>query len=370
MQAFAKSSLTAMKVRQGGRFTAYQITLIKAITPFGGLRAPYRDNSFNLGESCHKQGVGASRARDQPVSLMAIRFDRPVSSSARFARRFGAFAFVLWVAVLVAHRFGGLATPYLVLLLLVATGFALLAALLALIGLRSLWVSGAEGGLDALKAIIFAAAPLALGGLAAERYFTLPPIYDVSTDLVSAPEWLAPPHADQIWMKRSTEISGTDREKQLIAYPELTGRRYEGAMDRVLDAVKKVARQNGITITRTQGDSDPARDLEDAPAKPRVDSDAVAEAPDQVPVPTPRPFDDDVAKLIRGANGVTVQGEKRTLVLGLRFDIVIRLREEAETTFVDVRVASRYGQQDLGFSAGIADAFLEALDAELLGIAG
>lgn len=302
---------------------------------------------------------------------MAIRFDRPVSSSARFARRFGAFALVLWAAVLLAHRFGGLATPYMVLLVLVSTGFALLAFLLAFAGLRSLWISGAEGGLDAMKAIIFAAAPLAFGGLAAERYFTLPAIYDVSTDLVSAPEWLSPPHADQIWMKRSIEIAGTDREKQLEAYPELTGRRYEGAIDRVLDAVKKVARQNGITITKSKGESEPARDLEDAPAKPpQPNGDAVAEAPDQVPVPTPRPFEDDVAKLIRGANGVTLQGERRTLILGLRFDIVIRLREEAETTFVDIRVASRYGQNDLGFSAGIADQFLEALDVELLGIAG
>ena len=240
---------------------------------------------------------------------MAIRFDRPVSSSARFARRFGAFALVLWVAVLAAHRFGGLATPYMVLLVLLATGCAALAFLLALVGLRSLWLTGAEGGLDALKAIIFAAAPLVFGGLAVERYVTLPQIYDVSTDLVSAPEWLSAPHADQIWMKRSPEVSGTDREKQLEAYPELTGRRYEGAIDRVLEAVRKVARQNGIVITKTDDDSDPIRDLEDTPAKPPAPGagDADAEAPDQVPVPTPRPFDDDVAKLIRGANGVTLQ---------------------------------------------------------------
>lgn len=305
---------------------------------------------------------------------MAIRFDRPVSSSARFARRFGAFALVLWVAVLAAHRFGGLATPYMVLLVLVATGFAFLAVLLALVGLRSLWLSGAEGGLDALKALIFAAAPLAFGGLAVERYVTLPQIYDVSTDLVSAPDWLSPPHADQIWMKRGPEVTGTDREKQLEAYPELTGRRYEGAIDRVLEAVKKVARQNGIVITRTSDSGDPVRDLEDNPAKPPVPAsgggDAVAEAPDQVPVPTPRPYDDDVAKLIRGATGVTLQGEDKTLILGLRFDVVIRLREEAETTFVDIRVASRYGPHDLGFSAALADQFLEALDSELLGIAG
>ncbi|MBX5172605.1 DUF1499 domain-containing protein [Rhizobium sp. NZLR1b] len=301
---------------------------------------------------------------------MAIRFDRPVSNAARFSRLLGAFSLVLALAVLVAHRFGGLATPYLVLLLIAAAGGALLAALLAVVGLRSLWMTGAEGGLAALAALIYAAFPLALGAFATEHYLTLPDIYDVSTDPVSVPDWLSPPKADQIWLKRNP-VMPEDREKQMTAYPELTGRRYEGALDRVLEAVRKVAKLRGFTIIRTTGDTEPDRDPEDRPAKPEPSDDAaIADAPDIVPVPTPRPYDDDVAKLIRGANGVTLQATNRTLILGLRFDILIRLREEAETTFVDIRVASRYGQHDLGFSADIAGDYLKALDSELLGIAG
>jgi hypothetical protein len=301
---------------------------------------------------------------------MTIRFDRPVSSAARFSRRFGAFALVLAVAVLVAHRFGGLATPYLVLLLLVSAGLALFGVLLAAIGLRSLWMTGAEGGFNALAALIYAILPLSIAGFAAERYVMLPAIYDVSTDPVSPPDWLSPPVADQIWLPR-TAVTPQDREKQLVAYPELTGRRYEGAIDRVLEAVRKVAKFNGITIVLSDGDTEPGRDLEDRPAgrQPAPDE-AVGDEPDFVPVPTPRPYDDDIARLIRRANGVTLQGRTRTLVLGLDFDILIRLREEAETTFVDVRVASPYGQHDLGFSADIAENYLKALDAELLGIAG
>ncbi|TAU87746.1 DUF1499 domain-containing protein [Rhizobium leguminosarum] len=302
---------------------------------------------------------------------MAIRFDRPVSNAARFSRLLAAFSLVLALAVMIAHRFGGLATPYLVLLLIAAAGGALLSVMLAAVGLRSLWMTGAEGGLAALAALIFAAFPLGLGAYATERYMTRPDIYDVSTDLVTAPDWLSPPHSDQIWLKRNVLVTPEDREKQLAAYPELTGRRYEGALDRVLEAVRKVAKMSGITITKSSGDTEPDRDAEDKPVKPPVPGDdAVADAPDIVPVPTPRPYDDDVAKLIRGVNGVTLQGTTRTLILGLRFDIIIRLREEAETTFVDIRVASRYGQHDLGFSAEIAGDYLKALDAELLGIAG
>ncbi|TAX70913.1 DUF1499 domain-containing protein [Rhizobium leguminosarum] len=302
---------------------------------------------------------------------MAIRFDRPVSNAARFSRLLAAFSLVLALAVMIAHRFGGLATPYLVLLLIAAAGGALLSAMLSAVGLRSLWMTGAEGGLAALAALIFAAFPLGLGAYATERYMTRPDIYDVSTDPVSAPDWLSPPHSDQIWLKRNVQVTPEDREKQLAAYPELTGRRYEGALDRVLEAVRKVAKMSGITITKSSGDTEPDRDAEDRPVKPPAPGDdAVADAPDTIPVPTPRPYDDDVAKLIRGVNGVTLQGTTRTLILGLRFDIIIRLREEAETTFVDIRVASRYGQHDLGFSAEIAGDYLKALDAELLGIAG
>lgn len=67
---------------------------------------------------------------------------------------------------------------------------------------------------------------------------------------------------------------------------------------------------------------------------------------------------------------MTLQGETRTKIIGLPLDVVIRLHEEAETTLVDIRVASRYGAHDLGVSAGVAEAYLKALDAELLGIAG
>jgi len=46
----------------------------------------------------------------------------------------------------------------------------------------------------------------------------------------------------------------------------------------------------------------------------------------------------------------------------------LRLREETETTLVDIRVASRFGPHDLGTSASLAEAYLLALDAEMLGI--
>lgn len=312
------------------------------------------------------------RRADEP--LMTIRFDRPVSHAAHASRLVAAFALVLCVLVLLGHRFGPLETPYFVLFLLISAAIAAIAVVLSSIGFVQLWQRGAEGGVSAFKALVYAALPLALVGYGMERYVTSPDIHDVSTDLADAPAWLVSPHAAQIWLSHD-EVSTRDRQMQADAYPALTGRRYEGAMDRVLEAARAVARDNGIRITKVDGASNTEPDVDTKRtrrAKPRpADESAVTDAPDIVPIPTPRPAtEDEVASLIQQNLDVTLQGEKRTAILGLRFDVVIRLREEAETTLVDIRVASRYGPHDLGLSAGIAEAYLKALDAELLGISG
>ena len=87
-----------------------------------------------------------------------------------------------------------------------------------------------------------------------------------------------------------------------------------------------------------------------------------------VPVPMARPVEAPQPTFFNGSGVVLMQGEKRTRIWGLRFDILIRLKEEAETTIVDVRVASRYGPHDLGMGAAIAEAYLDALDAEMQGL--
>ena len=301
---------------------------------------------------------------------MSIRFDRPMSHAAHVSRLVAAFALVLTITTMLAHRFGPLATPYMVLFLLIAAALAAFGVILAVTGLVQLWQTGAEGGIPAFKALVYASLPLFLVGFSAVRYETLPKIYDVSTDIIDAPQWLSAPHADQIWLRHDGLITASNRAEQEDAYPALNGRRYEGGMDRVVEAVRLVAKQNGIRIVRTDGAAAGGPDVDQKHVKKQDSTAAVTDAPDFIPVPTPRPLNDEVATLIKGNTDVSLQGEKRTLILGLRFDVLIRLREESETTLVDIRVASRYGPHDLGMSATIAESYLKALDAELLGIAG
>lgn len=321
---------------------------------------------------------------------MIVRYVRPISRSAYAARRIALAAVSLFALAVIGHRFGPLRTPDMLAILLLSAAIAAVAVLLALIGLARLWQKGAEGGIAAAKALVYAAVPLAVVATGAVAYLSRPAIYEVATDVEDPPAFLAPPDYDQKWLVRQATMSAADRRAQLAAYPGLTGRRYEGALDRVLLGVEAAALSARMSIRQREGTELIAMEEPPRPeptAGPQdVPPDGELALPGVVPVPQPRPLVpgepsplDAPAGNLNGnlesdalAQGgdVLLQGETRTLILGLPFDVTIRLSEDAETTSVDVRVASRYGSHDLGLSAEIAEDFLDRLDAELLGIAG
>ena len=303
---------------------------------------------------------------------MTVRFVRPFSVAAYLSRYLGLAALALFLVAAGIHRFGPLTTPDLVGLLIIAAGIALVAVLLALIGLERLWTTGARGGLSALAALLLSALPLGVVGYGTFLYWQQPKIYDISTDLTDVPEWLVTPAANQQWLVRPVVVTKADRDAQMEAYASLAGRRYEGAIDRIYAAAKKMAAARSIRITHTKG----VIGAEDAPSvgvppqdrtQPTEDA-PVEDLPSIVPVPMARPAEAPQPTFFNGSGVVLMQGETRTRVWGLRFDILIRLKEEAETTIVDVRVASRYGPHDLGMGAAIAEAYLDALDAEMQGL--
>ncbi|RKE85749.1 DUF1499 domain-containing protein [Rhizobium sp. AG855] len=317
---------------------------------------------------------------------MIVRYDRPVSRSAFLARRLALFALVMVLLVIVAHRFGFLKTPDFVALVLVAALPAAFAVPLALIGLMRLWQIGALGGIAAVQALAYAALPLALPGYGYFLYESRPMLTEVSTDLNDRPAWVSVPEADQQFLPRPP-LSVVASTLQAEHYPGLNGRRYEGAIDRVYEAVRKVAVANGLVVTASRGEAEALPDLQLRPAEDGTTATPPASAstgtppaeealPESGPLPMPRP--DAISALIAAAEAGPAEpdGEARlqlatkTFLLGLPFDAVVRLKEEAEMTLVDIRVAARYGPHDLGFSDEIAEGFLHALDAELLGIAG
>ena len=301
---------------------------------------------------------------------MTVRYVRPVSHSAYAARRIGLAALVLFLLAALAHRFGPLRLPDFLALLLLSAALAAVAVPLALIGLQRLWQKGAEGGIAAAKGLAYSAVPLAVVVTGVLSYSRLPALYEITTDLADPPPFLRLSDADQQWLPRPASLTPADRRSQIEAYPGLAGRSYEGALDRVFEGVQAAAASARIAIVLREGTElmEPeALPQEPAPAE---EGDALSGSLDMVPVPLPRPELSLVGPVFDPSGDVLLQGETRTLFFGLPFDVVIRLREDVETTSVDIRVASRYGPHDLGIGAAIARDFLSRLDTELLGIAG
>lgn len=328
-----------------------------------------------------------------------ITYERPISYAARWARHVARLAFAMFVLSLAAHRFGSLSSTLFVTLVLVSAGLALVAVILSVIGFVRLWQVAAVGGIASTMALLYAALPLAAAGLALVQVVEKPAITDVSTDLATPPPFIRDRPIETGWLTPAAPVVA-DRQAQARAYPALTGRRYDGALDRVLTGVRTVADQSGIAIVAEEGLENAEPDFEDLalraepPADPQRDALAkspgkgtgkttgrpagkagrdptAARDPGPVPIPLSRPKL-EVAPMPPGrkAGDILLQGESRSRIAGFRFDLVIRLREESETTFVDIRVASRLGRHDLGLDAAAAERFLHALDAELLGIAG
>lgn len=296
---------------------------------------------------------------------MPVRYERPVSHSAYSARRLAFYSLLFFIVAAVLHRFGSFETPLFLAVAAVAAAVAFVATLMALVGFAMLWRHGARGGGASAQAILAALPLLGSAAWMAWNYAQTPPIYDVTTDLMHAPEWLQAEDVDQSWLGARLPPGPADRLLQQASYPGLTGRRYEGGLDRVYAAARQVALDLGVRIVAEKGG--PSDDLRALPAdRP---NEPAAEAPDVVPVPEPRP---DLEAYLAAAQpqDAFIQGAHRTLVFGFRQNIVIRLHEEEETTLVDVRVAARYGRHDLGGGAELISAYLKALDAALLGLVG
>lgn len=322
---------------------------------------------------------------------MKIRYERPVSHAASWAKRFGLFALTLLVVAAAMHRFGVLQSDIFATVFVLSGALAGLAFLLAVIGLIRLWMVGAKGGRASARGMIYSVLVLVPVCIALYRGYTLPQLHDISTDTADVPAFLEPVDHRLVWLPL---IGRSDKQYagQAAAYPQVTGRRYEGAVDRVLEAVYLVAENNGIRITDAKlpeeavvnGEAAPEDDGS-SPSVTEVVSEAteVAEEPDEPVAPDETVTSDEpetpgslpleggevlVEPVVVVPVQILLQGETRTLLFGFESDISIRLSEEAETTFVDMRSVSRFGPHDLGANAQIIAAFLAALDAELLGI--
>lgn len=262
-----------------------------------------------------------SNTRAEAVALhMTGMAERRPSRAAKWARRLAAFAAMLFVVAGLGHRYGLVETVAFFWLLGIVAALAIAALCAAAAGFVGLWKRGDKGGRSATFAAVLALLVLAPFLVSAWQFVSYPALTDVSTDLTDPPRMPLAARDRTGLMNRILFPTAADSETQLRAYPGATGRRYEAAPDRVLEAVLAEAALRGWEVR----------------GAPVVPGDGTE---------------------------LTIEAVAYTLLLGFPVDVAVRLTDEGTSTYVDMRAVSRYGRHDLGDNARRVTGFLTALDA-------
>ncbi len=225
------------------------------------------------------------------------------------------FAAVLLLVSGLAFRYRLFSAEEFMWLLGTVAAVAALAFLIGLKGFADVWRQGRDGARPLALAgllLAFALTPFASFAVAFVR---TPALADVATDPSDPPVFqgeAAPLHPEL----------PENAEAIAAAYPDLGGRSYRAAPEQVVDAVETLMRMRGWEPIARFG------------------------RPDE--------------------GGMQVEGVATTLLLRFEMDVAARIADDGDSTFVDLRSASRFGQHDMGANAELVRRFLADLDAEML----
>ena len=248
--------------------------------------------------------------------------DEPNSKLAVWSRRLALFSVAATLIAIIIVRAGlievlpGIAT------LGGALAFAVLAILLALGSFVTIWRLGLGGLGYSVTAIFIGAALLGYPAYLGYKAYTLPPIYDISTDV------LDPPAFDAVRRLRSRATNPAQyaglyaAEQQREAYPDVAPLELSVPAKQAYDhALAMVNKRRWLVLDARE--------------------------------PQPNRRDG------------RIEAVARTAIMGFRDDVVIRIRGVDESSRVDVRSSSRYGSHDLGSNASRITAFLESLELDI-----
>ena len=258
---------------------------------------------------------------------MANWFDSRRSRSAAWSARLSRFTVPVLIITVLGHRFDLIDTPSGLALLAACWAGAAMALLLAVNALRAIWRLGLTGMREALTGVL-----LSVPVLAIPIYFVVllgqyPRLNDIATDTIDPPRFEA---AATLRATGANPVSYPGEEaarRQIAAYPELRPFRASVSLAEAYDAVHSVVQDRGWRI--------------------------IAEEP---------PAED--------ATSARIEAVARTLLMGFKDDVVIRIRMQDVGVRVDIRSASRYGLHDFGTNARRIQAFLFALREEIAPTAG
>jgi uncharacterized protein (DUF1499 family) len=243
-------------------------------------------------------------------------FDVPMSRLAAWSGRLAWFALAVAVFSIIIVRSGLLEIGPALATFAAALIFAGLAVLLAFGGFVVIWRQGLTGLGRAVTALLIGLALLAYPGYLAYRASKLPQISDITTDPGDPPRFgvLA-----RLRPRGSSTYPGAQTAAlQRQAYPDLDPLEYDAPSATAYRVALAVVTKRHWHIV------------------------------DAVPPATRRD----------GA----IEAVARTLIMGFRDDVVVRVRGDGRSTRIDVRSASRYGVTDFGTNAKRVAALLSDID--------
>lgn len=260
--------------------------------------------------------------------------EEPVSRLAVWSLRLALFALAATFVAIIIVRSGALD----VVPALSTLGGALLLGVVAILMAFGagivIWYDGCGGVRQALLAVLIGAALIGYPAYLGVKAYKLPSIYDVTTDPIDPPQFdaiarLRPRDANPI-----TYEGLYAAELQHTAYSDIEPEDTSATPQEAYDAALKV-------ITRRRW---------------RI----VDQRPPQQPAAT-RIADQRQPRDEAASDGV-IEAVARSMILGFREDVVVRIRATSDGTRIDARSASRYGRNDLGSNAARVRDLLASID--------
>jgi Protein of unknown function (DUF1499) len=243
-------------------------------------------------------------------------FDAAVSRLAAWSARLAWFSLAVAVLSIIIVRTGFLEMGPALATFAAALIFAALAILLALASFVTIWRQGLGGIGRAVGALFLGLLLLAYPGYLAYRGSKLPPINDITTDTANPPRF---GELARLRPRGSNEYPGARAAAlQHAAYPDVEALQYEAPAALAYKVALAVVTKRKWHI------------LDTAPPAPG------------------RPGE--------------IEAVARTLIMGFRDDVVVRVSAAGAGSRIDVRSASRYGTGDFGTNARRVVALLSDID--------
>jgi uncharacterized protein (DUF1499 family) len=234
--------------------------------------------------------------------------EEPTSRLAIWARRMALFSLTAAVLSVIIVRSGLVEIRPAVTTFAGALTPAILALLLALAALVVIWRQGLGGLGHTFAAMGIALALLAYPAYLAVQAYKLPWIYDITTDPIDPPRYeelsrLRPRDANPI------AYAGLyAAEQQRAAYPDIEPLEEDATPEQAFNAaIAVITKRKWVIIAR------------------------------RPPLP--------------GRREGHIEAVARTLIMGFRDDVVVRVRGDEDGSRIDVRSSSRYGTFDFGSNA-------------------